>query len=65
MWCRCQASCVAVTAVISLLLQKNERHIKKDGGYNLTGITEEAFRYASRLLPSYEQVGNIMILFDM
>ncbi|XP_052085314.1 ADP-ribosylarginine hydrolase Tri1-like [Mytilus californianus] len=53
---RCHASCVAVTTVMSLLLQRNERHIKKDGSYNLTGVTEEAFRYASRLLPSYDQV---------
>lgn len=56
---RCHASCVAVTTVMSLLLQRNERHIKKDGSYNLTGVTEEAFRYASPLLSSYDQVSRL------
>ncbi|XP_033746094.1 ADP-ribosylarginine hydrolase Tri1-like [Pecten maximus] len=53
---RCQASCVAVTVAIALMLQKNERHIKKNGNYNVDGIIDETYKYAARILSTTEEV---------
>lgn len=47
---RCQASTVAVTTAIALMLLRNERHLKKDGSYNIDEITKEAYDTAKTLI---------------
>ncbi|XP_053378387.1 ADP-ribosylarginine hydrolase Tri1-like [Mercenaria mercenaria] len=47
---RCEASCVAVTTTIALMLQKNERHIKRSGKYDIESVIDEAYMFSSRLL---------------
>ncbi|XP_046568085.1 ADP-ribosylarginine hydrolase Tri1-like [Haliotis rubra] len=46
----CQASCVAVATVMSALLQKDEKHLKKTGDYDIDSIIEEAFSYGCRCM---------------
>ncbi|KAH3819253.1 uncharacterized protein LOC127832469 isoform X2 [Dreissena polymorpha] len=53
---RCEASCVAVSVAIALMIQQNERHLKKNGKYDIDAIINEAFVYASRLLKSDKEV---------
>ncbi|KAL4226883.1 hypothetical protein ACF0H5_014861 [Mactra antiquata] len=47
---RCEASCVAVTTTIALMLQKNERHLKRNGKYDLEAVIDEAYMFSSRFL---------------
>jgi ADP-ribosylglycohydrolase len=47
---RCQASCVAVTRAIALMLQRPPGHLKKDGSYNVNSITKEAYDTAKVLI---------------
>lgn len=54
--CRCQASCVALTTTIALLVQKNERQIKKSGSYDVEAVVDESFTYASKILVTYAEV---------
>ena len=53
---RCQASCVAVTTALALMIQKNPRHMKKSGKYDVDTIIDESFMYSSRLLATDKQV---------
>ncbi|KAK3101241.1 hypothetical protein FSP39_002045, partial [Pinctada imbricata] len=53
---RCQASCVAVSTAVSLMLQRNLRHLKKNEHYDVEALVEECYTYASRLLPTYAEV---------
>lgn len=53
---RCQASCVALTTTIALLVQKNERQIKKSGSYDVEAVVDESFTYASKILVTYAEV---------
>ncbi|XP_062593715.1 ADP-ribosylarginine hydrolase Tri1-like [Saccostrea cucullata] len=53
---RCRASCVALTTTIALLLQRNDRQIKKSGSYDIEAVVDESFTYASKLLVTYEEV---------
>nr|XP_022300913.1 uncharacterized protein LOC111109117 [Crassostrea virginica] len=53
---RCRASCVALTTTIAILIQRNDRQIKKSGSYNVEAVVDESFIYASKLLGTYEEV---------
>ncbi|XP_052781439.1 ADP-ribosylarginine hydrolase Tri1-like [Mya arenaria] len=53
---RCEASCVAVSAAIAMLIQKSPQHMKKSGKYDIEGIIDDCFVYASRLLSTDQQV---------
>ncbi|WAR25846.1 hypothetical protein MAR_011550 [Mya arenaria] len=55
-WGRCEASCVAVSAAIAMLIQKSPQHMKKSGKYDIEGIIDDCFVYASRLLSTDQQV---------
>lgn len=53
---RCQASCVAVSTAIALMLQKNEKYLKKNGKFDIDPLIDECFLYASRILQNSKQV---------
>ena len=53
---RCRASCVALTTTIAILIQRNDRQIKKSGSYDVEAVVDESFIYASKLLGTYEEV---------
>ncbi|XP_071083956.1 uncharacterized protein [Haliotis cracherodii] len=44
---RCQASTVAASVAISLMLRRQPRHIKKNGSYDIDKIIQECFQVAS------------------
>ncbi|XP_071082434.1 uncharacterized protein YegU-like [Haliotis cracherodii] len=44
---RCQASTVAASVAISLMLRRQPRHIKKNGSYDIDRIIQECFQVAS------------------
>ncbi|KAL5015164.1 hypothetical protein ScPMuIL_009434 [Solemya velum] len=47
---RCQASCVAVSAAISMMLTREEKYVKKSGSYDIETVIDDAFTYASRCM---------------
>ena len=55
---RCQASCVAVSTAIALMLQKDERYLKKNGKFDIDSLVNECFLYASRILDKTRQVSD-------
>ena len=58
---RCQASCVAVTTAISLMLSRDSRCLKKDGTYKTEDITTLSYEEARKLVPP-EQVSTCNVL---
>ena len=59
---RCQASCVAVTTAIALMLQKNPRNLKKNDSYDIESIVGECYTYSSRLLTTQAEVNTCIEL---
>ena len=59
---RCQASVVAVTTAIALMLQRRPEHTERNGTYNIKAIVKESFEHAQKCLPDKEAV-SIHILF--
>ncbi len=51
---RCQASCVAVTTAIALMLQRAPRHIQKDGSYNIDLIIKESYDASKDIIENKE-----------
>ncbi|XP_041350470.1 ADP-ribosylarginine hydrolase Tri1-like [Gigantopelta aegis] len=47
---RCHASCVAVSVAVSAMLQKDPKHLKKTGQYDIESIIEESYSYSMRCL---------------
>ena len=43
---RCIASCVAVVAAISLMLQRQDKHVLPSGAYNVEQITDDSYALA-------------------
>ena len=52
--CRCQASVVAITTSIALMLQRPESLVKKSGEYDVEKITGQAFDHAKLLVAECE-----------
>ena len=50
MYCRCQASTVAVTVAIALMLQRPPAIMLTDGMYNVEDIAEEAYKQAENYI---------------
>ncbi|KAK7499928.1 hypothetical protein BaRGS_00008776 [Batillaria attramentaria] len=54
---RCQASVVAVTTAITLMMQRDEKHLKKSGEYAVDRIISDSYTYATRcLLGKYPEI---------
>lgn len=60
---RCQASAVAVSVAIAMMLQKKERHFNKTGGYNITAIIQDSYDIAVKFIEIEEQVDNVLLYF--
>lgn len=54
---RCEASAVAVSVAIAMMLQKKERHFNKTGGYNIPTIIQDSYDIAVKFIEIEEQVG--------
>lgn len=54
---RCQASSVAVSVAIAMMLQKKERHFNKTGGYNVQAIIQDSYDIAVKFIETEDQVG--------
>ncbi|XP_071082038.1 uncharacterized protein YegU-like [Haliotis cracherodii] len=52
---RCQASTVAVSAAISMMLKREPQHMKKNGKYKVQQIIEDCFQIASKCLETDDQ----------
>ena len=52
---RCQASTVAMTTAVALMLQRNQTHMKNDGTYNIDMIMKESYNAAKILLSNKSQ----------
>ncbi|XP_046563667.1 uncharacterized protein LOC124272507 isoform X1 [Haliotis rubra] len=52
---RCQASTVAVSAAISMMLKREPQHLKKSGKYNVQQIIEDCFQIASKCLETDDE----------
>lgn len=57
---RCQASAVAVSVAIAMMLQKKERHFNKTGGYNIPAIIQDSYDIAVKFIEIEEQVGILL-----
>lgn len=57
---RCQASAVAVSVAIAMMLQKKERHFNKTGGYNIPAIIQDSYDIAVKFIEIEEQVGVLL-----
>ncbi len=53
---RCQASCVAVTTAIALMLQRAPQHLQKDGSYNIDLIIKESYKAAKVVVDDKKHV---------
>lgn len=53
---RCQASAVAVSVAIAMMLQKKERHFNKAEGYNVPAIIQDSYDIAVKFIEIEEQV---------
>ncbi|PVD24337.1 hypothetical protein C0Q70_14817 [Pomacea canaliculata] len=54
---RCQASVIAVTTAITLMMQRDEKHLKKNGEYAVDRIISDSYIYATRcLLERYPEI---------
>ncbi|KAL8559171.1 hypothetical protein ACOMHN_048418 [Nucella lapillus] len=51
---RCQASAVAVSVVISLMLQRQQRHLDRKGHYLVDALIKDAFAHAAKCLETDE-----------
>lgn len=59
----CQASCVAVSAAISMMLTREEKYVKKSGNYDIDTVIDDAFTYASRsMLGLYSEVSCMLLV---
>ncbi|XP_052826920.1 ADP-ribosylarginine hydrolase Tri1 [Octopus bimaculoides] len=47
---RCQAGGVALSVTLAMLIQRDPKHLKKSGEYNINAIISDVFDYASKLL---------------
>ncbi len=47
---RCVASCVAACAAVAFMLQRQPRHLKEDGEYDTSAISQECFDLATPCL---------------
>nr|XP_034316439.1 ADP-ribosyl-[dinitrogen reductase] glycohydrolase-like [Crassostrea gigas] len=52
---RCQASSVAVSVAIAIMLQKKERHFNKAEGYNVPAIIQDSYDIAVKFIEIEEQ----------
>lgn len=59
-FCRCDASCIAVTTAISLMLQRNEAIMNPDGSFNTWEITLAAFNAAIKHFDDLGYADNIL-----
>ena len=53
---RCQASCVAVTTAIAMMMQRQPKHVKGDGSYDAKAIRQDAYDLACKQLPDKKKV---------
>ncbi|XP_064639250.1 uncharacterized protein YegU-like [Lineus longissimus] len=53
---RCQASCVAVTTAIAMMLQGQKKHMKKEGKINVEAVIADSYNYAKECLTEPEQI---------
>lgn len=60
---RCQASAVAVSVAIAMMLQKKEHYFNKTGGYNIPVIIQDSYDIAVKFIEIEEQVG-ILLCFS-
>lgn len=51
---RCQASAVAVSVCISLMLHRQPQHLDKKGNYNVDALIKESFDHAAKCLEKEE-----------
>lgn len=52
---RCQASAVAVSVAIALMLQRNQKHLDKKGHYDIKELIHDVYEHASKCLKTDEQ----------
>ncbi|XP_056005531.1 ADP-ribosyl-[dinitrogen reductase] glycohydrolase-like isoform X2 [Ostrea edulis] len=52
---RCQASAVAVSVTIAMMLQRNKRHLDRKGHYHINLLIQEAYDIAVRYIVKEEQ----------
>ena len=53
----CQASTVALSTAIAMMLQRQPRHVDKSGAYKVKVIIQDAYGAAEPLLETPEKVG--------
>ena len=53
---RCQASAVAVSVAIAMMLQRKEKHTDKTGQYNIPAIITDSYDIAVKYVETDEQV---------
>ncbi|XP_064639249.1 uncharacterized protein YegU-like [Lineus longissimus] len=56
---RCQASCVAVTTAIAMMLQRQEKHMKKNDKFNIDAVIADSYNYAKEFLTEPEQIEDL------
>ncbi|XP_062607355.1 ADP-ribosylarginine hydrolase Tri1-like [Saccostrea cucullata] len=58
---RCQASSVAVSVAIAMMLQRNKKHLDKAGHYNISLIIKDAYDYAVKYLDNEEHKKELLM----
>lgn len=53
---------MAVTTAIALMIQKNERHLKKNGKFDIESVIDESYMYSSQLLHTSPEVNSVYCL---
>ena len=56
---RCQASAVAVSVAIAMMLQKDKKHLDMRGHYKVDKIIKDAYDIAVKYIVIEEQVGKL------
>jgi len=56
---RCQASVIAVSVVIAMMLQRQPRHLEKSGKYNVKNLIDDTYELASQCLDTDDEVYTI------
>jgi len=61
---RCQASCVALTTAVALMLQRNADVINKNGSFNIGVIIDTAYAEAVKVLPDDKAQVCLLFTYD-
>ena len=58
---RCQASVVAVSVAISLMLQRRPQHLDKKGHYKVDQLIKDTYDHAAQCLETDKDVGALLL----